>query len=100
MVEIYIRGKHDESIPVRFCRRCASPRITYIAGHMRLTRVDVPHVLGFSFGLTIAILNIVLGRLAGGPIGLFVALAGILAGASVAVAFAWSVAMPHENPSR
>lgn len=60
---------------------------------MHLKQVDVPRILGFAFGLTIAILNVAFGGLVGGQLGLFVALAGILAGAGITVAFAVSIAI-------
>lgn len=94
MVDIYIRGPHGPE-PVRFCQRCAAPKLTYIAGRLRIGRVDIPRVLGFTFGITIAVLNVLLGRLVAGPLGLFVAIAGILCGAGVSIAFAVSVAMPQ-----
>jgi hypothetical protein len=95
MVDIYIRDRHSQPVPVRLCRHCANPKITYIAGHLRLTRVDVPRLLGLAFGLTVAILNIALGYVIGEPLGLWVALVGILGGASISLAFAVSIALPH-----
>jgi hypothetical protein len=95
MVDIYIRDQHGLPIPVRLCRRCANPKLAYIVGRLRIQHVDVPRVLGLTFGLTIAVLNVILGRVVGGEIGLFIALAGILAGAGTSIAFAVSVAMPH-----
>jgi predicted RND superfamily exporter protein len=66
-----------------------------MAGHFNLNRVDVPRILGFAFGLIIAILNVEFGSLVGSQLGLWIVLAGILAGAGISVAFAVSIAMPH-----
>ena len=97
LIDLYIRGSYGIPVPVRLCIRCASPRMaaTTTAGHLQLTQLDVPRILGFAFGLTIAILNVMFGGLVGGEIGLLVALVGILAGAGISVAFAVSVALPH-----
>jgi hypothetical protein len=99
MVDIYVCSPKGQPLPMRFCRRCASPRLTYIAGHLRLTRVDVPRLLGLAFGLTVAVLNIAFGYVIatqlGSPLGLWVALTGVLCGAGISLAFAVSIAMPH-----
>jgi len=79
------------------CHQCASPKLTYIAGHLKLTQVDVPRLLGLAFGLTIAVLNIAFGVLIPGTIGLYVALTGVLAGAGISLAFAVSVAFPRQG---
>ena len=97
MVDIYIRDRKGIPFTGRVCRRCASPQLTYMAGRFNLTRFDVPRILGFAFGLTIAILNVAFGSLVGGQVGLWVALSGILAGAGITVAFAVSVALPNNN---
>jgi predicted RND superfamily exporter protein len=65
-----------------------------MAGHFRLTQVDVPRILGFAFGLIIAVLNVAFGSLVGGSLGLWIVLAGILAGAGISVAFAMSIIWP------
>ena len=94
MFDIYIRDKKGNPVQLRICRRCANPRLTYIAGHLRLTRIDVPRLLGLAFGLIVAVLNIAFGRIIGGFAGLWVALIGVLCGAGISLAFAISVAMP------
>ena len=97
MVDLYLRDSNGNPQPVRMCRRCVSPRLTYIAGHLRLVRVDVPRLLGLAFGLTVAILNIAFGYVIGGTLGLWVALVGVLAGAGISLAFAVSIALPHNG---
>lgn len=95
MVDIYIRDRKGVPFAGRVCRRCASPQLTYMAGHFRLNRLDVPRILGFAFGLIVVMLNVAFGSLVGGQVGLWIVLTGILAGAGISVAFAVSVAMPH-----
>ena len=99
MVDIYVRDKHGRPMPVRFCRRCAYPKITYIVGHLRLPGIDVPRILGLALGLTIAALIIVFAEFVGGSLGVFIALAGILAGTGISLAFAVSVAMHRGGES-
>ena len=99
MVEVPVRIPKGLPLILRLCHRCASPRLTYIAGALKLTRVDVPRLLGLAFGLTIAVLNVAFGSIAGGQLGLFVAISGILCGAGVSLAFALSVAFPHGEPN-
>ncbi len=88
MVDIYIRDSHGLPVPVRFCKHCANPQVTYIASHMKIASVQVPSIIGFALGITIALLNVALGGLAGGQLGLFVALAGILTGTGISAVFA------------
>jgi hypothetical protein len=95
MVDVYIRDVKGHPFSVRFCRRCVSLNPIYIAGRIKLNPVDVPKLLGLAFGLTIAVLNIVFGRMITGQLGLFIALAGLLTGAGISVAFAVSIAMPQ-----
>lgn len=95
LVDIRIRDLQGHLVNARMCRRCAAPRLTYIAGHLKLTRVDVPRLLGLAFGLTVAVLNIAFGFIVQGPLGLFIALTGVLAGAGISLAFAVSIALPH-----
>jgi predicted RND superfamily exporter protein len=65
---------------------------------MQLTQIDVPRILGFAFGLIIAILNVAFGSLVGGLLGLWIVLSGILAGAGVSVAFAMTIILPQRSP--
>lgn len=95
MVDIYVKNTKGIPMPVRMCRRCAKPRITYIAGHLGLPKVDVPRLLGLAFGLTVAILNIAFGRVVGGFVGLWIALVGVLCGAGISLAFVVSIVVPH-----
>ena len=95
MVDIYIRDRKGVPFAGRVCGRCASPQLTYMAGRFNLNRVDVPRILGFAFGLIIAILNVAFGSLVGGQLGLWIVLAGILTGAGISVAFTVSIAIPH-----
>jgi len=95
MSDIYLRSRHGVPFAARVCRRCASPQLTYMAGHFALNQVDVPRILGFAFGLIIAILNVAFGSLVGGQLGLWIVMAGIMAGASISVAFAMSMISPQ-----
>ena len=96
MRDIYVRNKKGEPVPFRFCPHCANPQVTYIVGHLKLfSQIDVPRILGLVFGLTIAVLNVIFAKLVGGTLGAFIAIAGILAGAGIALAFAVSIALPQ-----
>lgn len=94
MVDLYVKDPHGNPRPIRLCKHCAYPQLTYIAGRINLNRINVPKLLGFALGLTIAVLNIAFGSVIGGQLGLFVALAGLLTGAGISVAFVVSLAMP------
>ena len=95
MVDVYLRDQKGHPVPVRMCRRCLSPRITYVAGHLHLQQVDVPRLLGLAFGLSIAVLNIAFGHIVGGFTGLWIALSGVLGGTGISLAFAVSIAVPQ-----
>ena len=96
LVDVYVRNKKGEPVPFRFCPRCASPKTVYVVGRLKLlSQIDVSRILGLVFGLTIAVLNVVFARLVGGTLGAFIAIAGILAGAGISVAFAVSITLPQ-----
>jgi predicted RND superfamily exporter protein len=73
---------------------------TTAAGILQLPQLDVPRILGFAFGLIIAILNVAFGSLVGGQLGLMIVLAGILAGCGITVAFAASIALGQNQPTQ
>jgi hypothetical protein len=78
-------------MPVRFCTNCLNPNLTYITGGSRLAQFDVPRVFGLALAIIMALLNIALGMVAGGLLGVFIAVTGLLLGTGIAVAFMVSI---------
>ena len=83
-------------MPLRFCRSCLNPRLTYIQGpagwfpQSQRLAIDVGRVLIYALALIVAVLNVIFGLVIGVGVGFGMALSGILLGAGILAAEAAS----------
>jgi predicted RND superfamily exporter protein len=86
-------------LPLRFCPNCLNPNLTYIAGGSTFAQFDTFRIFGLALAVIVALLNIALGKIAGGLLGLFLAVTGLLLGAGIAVAFMVSITCTQQRSS-
>jgi hypothetical protein len=99
MRTVYAKDRRGMPMPVRFCTNCLNPNLTYIAAGSQLAQFDAPRIFGLALAIIVALLNITLGMAAGGLLGLFLAVTGLLLGTGIAVAFMVSITCTQQGSS-
>jgi hypothetical protein len=85
MVTVYARDAHGVIVPLRLCRACAKPQITYIQSGATFLQLgaDMAAVLGVTLAVILIAAGIVFGLVIGSTAGFVILVTCSLVGAGI-----------------